>query len=85
MNPIWLAAPVMCYIVEGPDADWTYTSDSIWEALYGAPEDDEGVITATYSYQAAAPIVTNEGVTEVGPLSGIFDPEWDAFMAGELI
>jgi hypothetical protein len=29
--------------------------------------------------------ITNKGVTEVGPLTGIYDPEWDAFIAGELI
>ena len=84
MNPIWLLSPVMCYVPEGPD---TGTSDdiSIWKTLMGAPEDDEGVISNNYSYAAGSATVLNEGVVDVGPLTGIYDPEWDAFMAGELI
>jgi len=74
----------MCYIPEGPS---TGTADdiSIWKTLMSAPEDDEGVISNTYGYDAGSATVINEGVTEVGPLTGTYDPEWDAFMAGELI
>ena len=79
----WLLAPVMCYSVEGPD---TGENDiNILKALMSAPEDDEGVISATYTYAAGSATVLNEGVVDVGPLTGIYDPEWDAFMAGELI
>ena len=84
MNPTWLLSPIMCYIPEGPS---TGTADdiSIWKTLMSAPEDDEGVISNTYSYAAGDAIVINEGVTAVGPITGTYDPEWDAFMAGELI
>ena len=84
MNPIWLTAPIMCYIPEGPS---TGTADDIliWKSLMGAPEDDEGVISSTYSYAAGSATVVNDGVVDVGPLTGVYDPEWDAFMAGELI
>ena len=78
-----MLAPICCYQVEGPD---TGENDiNILKALMSAPEDDEGVITATYSYAAGSNTVLNEGVVDVGPLTGIYDPEWDAFMAGELI
>ena len=83
MNPIWLLAPIMCYGVEGPTA--TVKDEVYWRTLMSAPEDDEGVISGTYSYDAGVATITNEGVTEVGPLTGIYDPEWDAFIAGELI
>lgn len=84
MNPIWLLAPVFCYIVEGPDMG-TANDISIWKTLMSAPEDDEGVISNTYTYAAGSATVVNDGVVDVGPLTGIYDPEWDAFMAGELI
>jgi hypothetical protein len=80
----WLLAPVMCYIPEGPSTG-TGNDISIWKTLMSAPEDDEGVISNTYTYAAGSATVINEGVVDVGPLTGIYDPEWDAFMAGELI
>ena len=85
MNPIWLLAPVMCYIVEGPDPDKSPIEEIVWRTLTSAPEDDEGVISNTYGYNAASASVINDGVTEIGPVSGIYDPEWFAFLAGELI
>jgi len=85
MNPLWLLAPVMCYIVEGPDPDKSPIEEIVWRTLTSAPEDDEGSISATYSYDAASASVINDGVTDIGPVTGAYDPEWDAFMAGELI
>ena len=85
MNPIWLLAPVLCYIAEGPDPDFHYVPEMVWKTLTSAPEDDEGVISARYSYTAGSSTIVNDGVTDVGPVSGRHDPEWDAFMAGELI
>ena len=84
MNPIWLLAPVFCYIVEGP-SEGTANDEAYWKSLMTAPEDDEGVIDNNYSYSAGSAVVINDGVTEVGPLTGTYDPEWDAFLAGELI
>ena len=84
INAIWLLAPILCYIVEGPGGD-TASDEAYWKTLMSAPEDDEGVVAATYSYTAGLGTILNEGVTEVGPLTGIYDPEWDAFIAGELI
>ena len=84
MNPIWLPAPVMCYLVEGPSGG-TADDISFWKTLMSAPEDDEGVISSDYAYTAGTAVIINEGVTEVGPLTGSYDPEWDAFIAGELI
>jgi hypothetical protein len=81
---IYLHAPIMCYIVEGPD-EGTANDISIWKTLMSAPEDDEGVISNTYAYTAGSATAINEGVADVGPVSGVYDPEWDAFMAGELI
>ena len=85
MNPIWLLSPIMCYIVEGPDPDKSPIDEIIWKTLTSAPEDDEGVISATFSYTAGSNTVVNDGVTDIGPVAGVYDPEWDAFMAGELI
>ena len=83
MNPLWLIAPIFCYLVEGPTAG--VEDVTFWRTLLSAPEDDEGVISGTYAYSAGVATITNEGVTEVGPLTGAYDPEWDAFIAGELI
>ena len=85
MNAIWLLAPIMCYIVEGPDPDFHYVPEMIWKTLTSAPEDDEGVISATFSYKAGSTTAINDGVTDIGPVTGVYDPEWDSFMAGELI
>ena len=85
MNPIWLLAPIMCYIVEGPDPDKSPIDDIVWKTLTSAPEDDEGVISASYSYTAGSNTIVNDGVTAIGPVEGTHDPEWDAFLAGELI
>lgn len=79
-----MLAPIMCYIVEGP-SEGTAEDEAYWKTLMSAPEDDEGVISNTYAYAAGSATVLNEGVVDVGPLTGIYDPEWDAFMAGELI
>lgn len=84
MNPLWLLAPIFCYAVEGP-SEGTAEDESFWKTLLSAPEDDEGVISNRYAYTAGTAVIINEGVTEVGPLTGIYDPEWDAFIAGELI
>ena len=72
------------YVPEGPSTG-TAEDISIWKTLTSAPEDDEGVISNTYSYAAGSATVINDGVTAVGPVTGIYDPEWDAFLAGELI
>ena len=80
-----MLAPIMCYAVEGPDPDFHYVPEMIWKTITAAPEDDEGVITATYTYKAGSTTVINDGVTDIGPVSGAYDPEWDAFMAGEII
>lgn len=81
-----MLAPVMCYQAEGPDPDTSPINYiMIWKSLTSAPEDDEGVISNTYAYSAGSGTVINKGVTEIGPLDGVYDPEWDAFMAGELI
>lgn len=84
MNPLWLLAPVFCYIVEGP-SEGTAEDEAFWKTLLSAPEDDEGVVSSDYTYGAGTAVILNEGVTEVGPLTGGYDPEWAAFIAGELI
>jgi hypothetical protein len=79
-----MLAPVMCYELNGP-SETGYGGLVSYKALTSAPEDDEGVISATFSYGAAETTVLNDGVTDIGPVTGVYDPEWDAFMAGELI
>jgi len=80
-----MLAPVMCFVVEGPDSDVSPIDEIIWRTITAAPEDDEGVISNNYSYGAGSATVTNENVVDIGPVTGDYDPEWDAFMAGELI
>ena len=79
-----MLAPVMRYELNGP-SESGYGGLISYKVLTSAPEDDEGVITATFNYAAAETAVLNDGVTEIGPVTGIYDPEWDAFIAGELI
>lgn len=79
-----MLAPVMCYELNGP-SETGYGGLVSFKVLTSAPEDDEGVISATFSYGAAETAVLNDGVTDIGPVTGVYDPEWDAFMAGELI
>ena len=79
-----MLAPVMCYTLNGP-SESGYGGEVSYKVLTSAPDDDEGVITATFTYAAAETAVLNDGVTDVGPVTGVYDPEWDAFMAGELI
>lgn len=73
---------ICCYIPQGPDSG---TADDIkyWSTIMSKADDDEGVISRHFSYKGSSGVIVNKDVSDVGPVGGVYDPEWDAFITGE--
>lgn len=79
-----LLLPILAFVVEGPDSGST-NFEAWYEWLQSqADADDVGAVNTNYSYEGSSGVVQNKDVTDVGPTSGVYDPEWQAFLAGEL-
>jgi len=75
-------APIMCYIVSGPEVS---TEDiQFWiEYMYSKAEDTGGTV-AGYNPGAAAKTVLEAGANvNIGPVISFYDPEIQALLAFE--
>lgn len=76
-------------ILSGPMVDGLYGSTEIIEQLAqqasGYFEETGGTVAVVYQQAKVNQIATNEGITEMGPISPrLLDPEWNAWLNGEI-
>lgn len=78
-------APIMCYLVSGPEVD-TSADIAFWiEYMYSRSADKKtGGTVAGYNPTAAAKTVLESGGNlDVGPVISFYDPEIQALLAFE--
>ena len=75
----------MCsYIVQGPDP--TTEDFSFWALWMSTPTDDDvgSSGSATYSPEISTQANNLRLTRDIGPAVEIYDPEWAAWLAGEI-
>lgn len=76
-----------CWIAEGPTPDYHYDSKSTWNNLWtSVPDVDDvgGTGSVSYSPEISASANNLRLTQDIGPVVEDYDPEWAAWLAGEI-
>jgi hypothetical protein len=73
-----------CYIPEGAN---TGTAEDVAFYAYWVtrPDDDTGSTSTSYGAEESTSAQNQELTQDIGPTPGIYDPEWAAWLAGEIV
>lgn len=69
-------------IIAGPDTS-TYESIQIIKTLT-SDANDNGAAVSSYDNERVGNLASNLGITDLGPIVGTYDPEWQAWLSGEI-